>query len=99
MSGNAAENSSAKSIINFDDREKNMARITVEDCLKKVENHFELVIIASKRARQIAKGGMAMVEPENDKPTVIALREIASGRLNETEGKSELESGAHTTTP
>ncbi|BBB15803.1 DNA-directed RNA polymerase subunit omega [Rickettsiella endosymbiont of Dermanyssus gallinae] len=76
-----------------------MARITVEDCLRKVENHFELVIIASKRARQIAKGGMAMVEPENDKPTVIALREIASGRLNETEGKSELESGAQTTTP
>lgn len=76
-----------------------MARITVEDCLRKVENHFELVIIASKRARQIAKGGMAMVEPENDKPTVIALREIASGRLNETEGKSELESGVQTTTP
>jgi len=75
-----------------------MARITVEDCLQKVENHFELVIIASKRARQIAKGGMAMVEPENDKPTVIALREIASGRLNETEGKSELESGEQTTT-
>ena len=76
-----------------------MARITVEDCLRKVENHFELVIIASKRARQIAKGGMAMVEPENDKPTVIALREIASGRLNETEGKLELESGVQTTTP
>lgn len=75
-----------------------MARITVEDCLQKVENHFELVIIASKRARQIAKGGMAMVEPENDKPTVIALREIASGRLNETEGKLELESGTQTTT-
>lgn len=75
-----------------------MARITVEDCLQKVENHFELVIIASKRARQIAKGGMAMVEPENDKPTVIALREIASGRLNETEGKFELESGIQTIT-
>lgn len=68
-----------------------MARVTVEDCLKKVKNHFELVIIASKRARQIAKGGMAMVDPENDKPTVIALREIANGRLNEADEKSENE--------
>jgi DNA-directed RNA polymerase subunit omega len=69
-----------------------MARVTVEDCLKKVKNHFELVIVASKRARQIAKGGMALVDPENDKPTVIALREIASGRLNEAEEKSDKES-------
>lgn len=65
-----------------------MARVTVEDCLKKVKNHFQLVIIASKRARQIAKGGMAMVDPENDKPTVIALREIANGRLNEAEERT-----------
>lgn len=62
-----------------------MARVTVEDCLKKVKNHFELVIVASKRARQIAKGGMALVDPDNDKPPVIALREIASGRLNAEE--------------
>lgn len=60
-----------------------MARVTVEDCLKKFNNHFELVVVAAKRARQIAKGGSAMVDPENDKPTVIALREIAQGRLNE----------------
>jgi DNA-directed RNA polymerase subunit omega len=73
-----------------------MARITVEDCLKKVHNHFELVILASKRARQIAKGGMALVEPEDDKPTVIALREIASGRLNEAEGTLDLESAQNT---
>lgn len=65
-----------------------MARVTVEDCLKKVKNHFELVILASKRARLIAKGGMAMVDPENDKPTVIALREIADGRLNGAEEQS-----------
>ena len=69
-----------------------MARITVEDFLRQVDNHFELVIVASKRARQIAKGGIAMVDPENDKPTVIALREIASGRLNEAEGKAEIKS-------
>lgn len=59
-----------------------MARITVEDCLKYVGNRFNLVIIASKRARQLAKGGMSYVEGEQDKPTVLALREIATGRVN-----------------
>jgi len=56
-----------------------MARVTVEDCLDKVDNRFQLVLIATKRARQIAMGGMALVDEENDKPTVIALREIAEG--------------------
>lgn len=57
-----------------------MARITVEDCLENVANRFELVMVASKRARQIATGGKApMVQEESDKPTVIALREIAEG--------------------
>ena len=57
-----------------------MARITVEDCLKHVDNRFELVMVGSKRARQIATGGRpALVEEENDKPTVIALREIEEG--------------------
>jgi DNA-directed RNA polymerase subunit omega len=55
-----------------------MARITVEDCLEHVENRFELVMVASKRARQIQTGGKdAMVSEDNDKPTVLALREIA----------------------
>ncbi len=55
-----------------------MARITVEDCLEHVENRFELVMVASKRARQIQTGGKdALVEEDNDKPTVLALREIA----------------------
>lgn len=55
-----------------------MARVTVEDCLEHVDNRFELVMIASKRARQIATGGKEpFVEWENDKPTVVALREIA----------------------
>jgi DNA-directed RNA polymerase subunit omega len=55
-----------------------MARVTVEDCLGKVANRFELVMVASKRARQIATGGQEpMVDVENDKPTVVALREIA----------------------
>ena len=54
-----------------------MARITVEDCLDKVENRFELVMVASKRARQLATGGHTpLVKPEGDKPTVIALREL-----------------------
>jgi len=57
-----------------------MARITVEDCLEHVENRFELVRVGTKRARQIATGGKEpMVPEENDKPTVIALREIEQG--------------------
>ena len=54
-----------------------MARITVEDCIDKVANRFELVLLAAHRARTIAKGSAATVEPKNDKNTVIALREIA----------------------
>lgn len=62
-----------------------MARVTVEDCLDNVENRFQLVLVASKRARQIATGGKdPMVEWENDKPTVVALREIAEGHVDRT---------------
>ncbi len=53
-----------------------MARVTVEDCLDKVENRFQLVLVATKRARQIARGAEPFVDWENDKPTVVALREI-----------------------
>ncbi|MDB2593929.1 DNA-directed RNA polymerase subunit omega [Porticoccaceae bacterium] len=57
-----------------------MARITVEDCLQHVDNRFELVMVGSKRARQIAiEGRPPLVDPENDKPTVLALREIEQG--------------------
>lgn len=56
-----------------------MARITVEDCLENVDNRFELVLVASKRARQIEQGAQPRLAEENDKPTVIALREIAEG--------------------
>lgn len=60
-----------------------MARITVEDCLDKVENRFELVMVASKRARQIATGGhMPLVKEEGDKPTVIALRELEEDKIS-----------------
>ena len=59
-----------------------MARVTVEDCLENVANRFELVMVASKRSRQIATGGKEpMVDEESDKPTVIALREIAEGHV------------------
>ena len=58
-----------------------MARITVEDCLDNVENIFEMVLVAAKRARRIAHGADPMVELENDKPTVVALREIADGHV------------------
>ncbi|MEM9172097.1 MAG: DNA-directed RNA polymerase subunit omega [Pseudomonadota bacterium] len=58
-----------------------MARITVEDCLERVDNIFDLVLIAAKRARRLANGADATIEWENDKPTVIALREIAEGNV------------------
>ena len=76
-----------------------MARVTVEDCLENVSNRFELVMVASKRARQMATGGKdPMVQEESDKPTVIALREIAEGlvtpdilsREEELEAQEEL---------
>ncbi|MCX7554954.1 DNA-directed RNA polymerase subunit omega [Marinicella sp. S1101] len=60
-----------------------MARVTVEDCLEKVPNRFDLVLMAAKRARLIANGQEPMVEEENDKPTVLALREIADGEIND----------------
>jgi DNA-directed RNA polymerase subunit omega len=56
-----------------------MARITVEDCLENVDNRFQLVLVATRRARQLLNGAEPHVPRENDKPTVIALREIAEG--------------------
>jgi len=56
-----------------------MARITVEDCLENVDNRFDLVLLATKRARQLVRGADPKVGWENDKPTVVALREIAEG--------------------
>lgn len=58
-----------------------MARVTVEDCMDNVENLFELVLVATKRARQLSNGAESMVPWENDKPTVVALREIADGHI------------------
>lgn len=58
-----------------------MARITVEDCVDNIENIFEMVLVAAKRARRVAHGAEPMVDLENDKPTVIALREIAAGHV------------------
>ena len=58
-----------------------MARITVDDCLKRIPNRFQLTLAATYRARQIGTGGSPLVEPNKDKPTVIALREIASGKI------------------
>ena len=58
-----------------------MARITIEDCLTRIPNRFELTLAATNRARQIALGATPLVEPNKDKPCVIALREIASGKL------------------
>lgn len=62
-----------------------MARVTVEDCLEVVGNRFELVMMASKRARQLAKGAQSAIEGDHsqDKPTVLALREIAGRKINQ----------------
>ncbi len=60
-----------------------MARVTVEDSLAQVKNRFDLVLIASKRARNISMGAEPMLPDDNDKPTVIALREIADGLVGE----------------
>ncbi len=73
-----------------------MARITVEDCLEHIENRFDLVLLAARRARQISQGADPLVPPENDKPTVIALREIAdnlitSSTMDEMEAQAEIE--------
>ena len=73
-----------------------MARVTVEDCLDFVDNRFELVLLASRRARQISQGKEPMVPLENDKPTVVALREIAEGKItnavmDEAEKEPEIE--------
>ena len=60
-----------------------MARVTVEDCLEHVDNRFDLVLLASKRARQLANGVDPLLPWENDKPTVMALREIAEGLVDD----------------
>lgn len=70
-----------------------MARVTVEDCLGHVANRFELVLVASKRARQIANGVQPFVDWENDKPTVVALREIAGGYIDKFK-EAPLDEGA-----
>jgi DNA-directed RNA polymerase subunit omega len=62
-------------------RGKIMARITVDDCLKRIPNRFDMTLVATVRARQLSVGGAPMVEPARDKPTVIALRELAQGRV------------------
>ncbi|MGH8454305.1 MAG: DNA-directed RNA polymerase subunit omega [Nevskiales bacterium] len=59
-----------------------MARVTVEDCLNKVDNQFELTLIASKRARQLVRGANTQLQWGNDKSTVLALREIADGLVD-----------------
>ena len=68
-----------------------MARVTVEDCLDKVDNRFQLVLVATKRARQLSNGVQPLVEWENDKPTIVALREIAEGLI----GPSILDEPVH----
>jgi len=58
-----------------------MARITVEDCLKRIPNRFQLTLAATYRARQLAQGATPLIETIRDKPTVVALREVAAGKV------------------
>ena len=58
-----------------------MARVTVDDCLKRIPNRFDLTLVSARRARQIAMGSTPMVEVDRDKPTVVALRELAAGKV------------------
>lgn len=67
-----------------------MARVTVEDCVEKVPNRFELVMVASQRARKISSGGALTVDRDNDKNPVVALREIAASTVAVTDLKEEL---------
>ena len=64
-----------------------MARITVEDCLKKVDNQYDLVLLAKERTSQLNSGAEMLVEKDNDKNTVVALREIGEGKVNPEELK------------
>lgn len=64
-----------------------MSRITVEDCLQKVDNRFELVMLASKRARQLFKGAKPLID-SNNREVVVALREIAVGKVRKTSGQA-----------
>jgi DNA-directed RNA polymerase subunit omega len=69
------------------DQERFMSRITVEDCLQKVNNRFELVMLASKRARQLFKGAKPLIESDN-REVVVALREIADGKVRREKSQS-----------
>jgi DNA-directed RNA polymerase subunit omega len=64
-----------------------MSRITVEDCLQKVDNRFELVMLASKRARQLVKGAKPLIDSSN-REVVVALREIADGKVKKSSDRS-----------
>lgn len=70
-----------------------MARLTIEDCLENLDSRYDLVLLATKRARQLAMGSDPLVKEDNDKPTVIALREIADGLITkdniDTIGKTD----------
>lgn len=64
-----------------------MARVTVEDCLEKVENRFQLVMLAAKRVKQLYKGAHPLIDPKNNRLVVTALREIAAGKVSFEVGK------------
>ncbi len=70
-----------------------MARVTVQDCIKIIQNRFELILVASERARTLAKGAEPLLERDRDKNPVVALREIAEEKLDLEQTRSELVKG------
>jgi DNA-directed RNA polymerase subunit omega len=72
-----------------------MARITVEDCLPQVENRFALVLLATKRSRQLMAGARPLVEESKDKPTVLSLREVATGKVRFDRNVKEVLAGKY----
>ena len=73
--------SSCSDCLNIDTDKDSMARITIDDCLERIPNRFELTLAATNRARQLSAGSAALVDIDRDKPTVVALREIAAGKV------------------
>ncbi len=73
-----------------------MARITIEDCLRKINNRFKIIEAASRRARNISDGAESLVDVDNDKPPVIALREIAAGLVDLSGARLEFHPEEHT---
>ena len=76
-----------------------MARVSIEDCLEKIDNRFDLVLLAAERTKQLMKGSPSLIESRDNKEVVTALREVAAGRVRMGTPKEELEGEAPAALP